>query len=60
MVHGKTKIELYNPNTRIKTVYRDENVFQSAVIAKYMRSLGRAVDRLNMGEKPTWRYNAFS
>ena len=35
-IHGQTKIELYNPNTRIKKVYRDENVFQSAVIAKYM------------------------
>lgn len=58
MIHGKTKIELYNPNTKVKTVYRDENVFQSAVIAKYMRSLGRAVDRLNMGDGTTQDRNS--
>ena len=34
MIHGKTKIELYNPNTKIKQVFRDENVFQSEVLAK--------------------------
>lgn len=46
-VHGQTKIELYDVNKRIKKVYRDENVFQSAMIAKYMRSLGYAGARLS-------------
>ena len=41
-MHGKTKIELYNPNTNIKQVYREENTFQSSVLADYMRSLGEA------------------
>lgn len=40
MIHGRTKIELYNPNTKIKQIYRDENVFQSSVISKYLRTLG--------------------
>ena len=45
-VKGTTKIELYNPNTRIKKVFRDENTFQSAKVAAYMRSLGRSGQRL--------------
>lgn len=40
MIHGQTKIELYNPNTKIKKIYRDDNVFQGSVIAKYLRGLG--------------------
>lgn len=39
MIHGKTKIELYNPNTKIKKVFRDENTFQSAVLRDQFRSL---------------------
>lgn len=39
-VKGTTKIELYNPNTRIKNVFRDENTFQSANIAKWLANLG--------------------
>lgn len=39
-LHGVTKIELYNPNTKIKNVVRSENTFQGAVIAQYMRDLG--------------------
>ena len=46
-VKGTTKIELYNPTTRIKKVYRDENTFQSAMVAKYMRGLGQAGIRLD-------------
>lgn len=42
MFHGKTKIELYNPNTKIKQIFRDENTFQSSVLADYLRSLGEA------------------
>ena len=42
MIHGKTKIELYNPNTKIKQIIREENTFQSSVLASYMRSLGEA------------------
>lgn len=40
MIHGATKIELYNPNTKIKNVVRSENTFQGSVIAQYMRDLG--------------------
>ena len=39
-VKGTTKIELYNPTTRIKKVFRDENTFQSANIAKWLANLG--------------------
>ena len=42
MIHGKTKIELYNPNTKIKQIIREENTFQSSVLASFMRSLGEA------------------
>lgn len=42
MMHGKTKIELYNPNTKIKQIIREENTFQSSVLADYLRSLGEA------------------
>lgn len=42
MIHGKTKIELYNPNTKIKQIIREENTFQSSVLASYMRGLGEA------------------
>lgn len=42
MIHGKTKIELYNPNTKIKQIFREENTFQSSVLADYLRSLGEA------------------
>ena len=41
-MHGKTKIELYNPNTKIKQIIREENTFQSSVLADYMRSLGES------------------
>ena len=44
MIHGKTKIELYNPNTHIKQIIREENVFQSSVLANYMRSMGNYVN----------------
>lgn len=33
MIHGKTKIELYNPKTKIKNVVRSENAFQNSVLA---------------------------
>lgn len=33
MIHGKTKIELYNPNTKIKNVVKSENTFQNSVLA---------------------------
>lgn len=39
-LHGVTKIELYNPNTKIKNVVKSENTFQGAVIAQYLRNLG--------------------
>lgn len=41
-IHGKTKIELYNPNTKIKKITESENVFQGQYIAKYLRPLGYA------------------
>jgi hypothetical protein len=40
MIHGKTKIELYNPNTKIKNVIKSENTFQSAVLAKQLNTYG--------------------
>ena len=40
MIHGETKIELYNPTTRIKKVYRDENTFQGGNIAKWLNPMG--------------------
>lgn len=40
MIHGQTKIELYNPTTRIKKVYKDENTFQGANIAKWLNPMG--------------------
>ena len=59
MIHGKTKIELYNPNTRIKTVYRDENTFYASHIANGMRNLGMAdaspLNHDNMRNYPTWQ-----
>ena len=33
MIHGKTKIELYNPTTKIKQVVKSENTFQKSVLA---------------------------
>lgn len=42
MIHGKTKIELYNPNTKIKKVFKDENTFQPNTLAKFMSSNGQA------------------
>lgn len=33
MIHGKTKIELYNPNTKIKQIVKSENTFQNSVLA---------------------------
>lgn len=40
MIHGKTKIELYNPRTRIKNVTESENTFQSGVLANFMKDYG--------------------
>lgn len=42
MIHGKTKIELYNPNTKIKNIIKSENTFQSNVLADYFRTFGEA------------------
>lgn len=33
MIHGKTKIELYNPTTKIKQIVKSENTFQKSVLA---------------------------
>lgn len=40
MIHGRTKIELYNPNTKIKNIVKSENTFQSAVLAKHLNTYG--------------------
>lgn len=40
MIHGKIKIELYNPNTKIKNIIKSENTFQSNVLADYFRHFG--------------------
>jgi len=40
MIHGKTKIELYNPNTKIKQIIREENTFQNSVLQNYFKSNG--------------------
>lgn len=42
MIHGKTKIELYNPNTKVKEIVRSENTFQGQNIASYMKTQGIA------------------
>ena len=42
MLHGRTKIELYNPTTKVKEVIRSENTFQGAVIAKALRGMGES------------------
>lgn len=39
-IHGKTKIELYDVNTKIKKVVEHENTFQSSVIADFLASMG--------------------
>ena len=40
-VKGHTRIELYNPNTKIKNVTESDNVFQGQVLAEYMRACGK-------------------
>lgn len=40
LFHGKTKIELYDVNTKIKKVVEHENTFQSSVIADFLASMG--------------------
>lgn len=42
LIHGKTKIELYNANTNVKEIIRSENTFQSDVLAHRLRNLGAA------------------
>ena len=42
MLHGRTKIELYNPTTKVKEIIKSENTFQGAKIATGMRNLGVA------------------
>lgn len=42
MIHGKTRIELYNPNTKIKNVVESENTFQNTVLADYFKHYGEA------------------
>lgn len=40
LFHGKTKIELYDVNTKIKKVIEHENTFQSSIIAAFLSSMG--------------------
>lgn len=58
-IKGQTTIELYNPNTRIKTVKRSENTFQSGVIAQGLRNLGKAnasmLTNYNLKVEDEWR-----
>ncbi|MBO4541694.1 MAG: hypothetical protein J5725_00780 [Bacteroidales bacterium] len=42
MIHGKTKIELYNPKLNVKEIIKSENTFQSAVLANFMKANGIA------------------
>lgn len=42
LIHGKTKIELYDVNTKIKKVVEHENTFQSSVIADFLASMGES------------------
>lgn len=39
-IHGHTKIELYNPTTKIKNVVESDNTFQSQVAQRLMASQG--------------------
>lgn len=58
-MRGITKIELYNPNTRIKKVYRDENTFYANHISRGIRNLGMAdaspLNHDNMRNYPIWQ-----
>ena len=40
MIHGKTKIELYDVKRNIKQIVKSENTFQNTVLADYFRSYG--------------------
>lgn len=40
LIHGQTKIELYNPTTKVKIVNRSENTFQSAILQNFERQYG--------------------
>ena len=40
MIHGKTKIELYDVNKKIKHIVKSENTFQNTVLADYFRHYG--------------------
>ena len=37
MIHGKTKIELYDVNKNIKYIVKSENTFQNTVLAEYLQ-----------------------
>lgn len=40
MIHGKTKIELYDVKRNIKQIIKSENTFQNNVLADYFRHFG--------------------
>lgn len=46
-IHGHTKIELYNPKTKIKNVTESDNTFQPQFAQKIMASLGQFQDSNN-------------
>lgn len=54
-LHGVTKIELYNPNTKIKNIVKSENTFQGSVIAQYLRSASRNSNVI--ADDDTWAQN---
>lgn len=39
-IHGHTKIELYNPKTRVKSVTESDNTFQATALANFMKDYG--------------------
>ena len=42
MIHGKTKIELYDVKRNIKQIIKSENTFQNTVLADYFKHFGEA------------------
>lgn len=57
-IHGHTKIELYNPKTRVKSVTESDNTFQATALANFMKDYGYFDANLyrseNFRNRPFW------
>lgn len=54
MIHGETKIELYNPNTKIKNVVKSENTFQGTVLADCLSQLSSGQSIYGFSRTTPW------